>query len=63
VTSCNVLLASALQLFRTRIVAAPMAGGRVLATMLPMNERSFHCVDSIAAVNCTLQAAVGRFER
>jgi hypothetical protein len=28
-----------------------------------MNERSFHCVDAIAAVNCTLQAAVGRFER
>ena len=40
-----------------------MAAERVLATMRPMNERSFHCVDAIAAVNCTLQAAVGRFER
>jgi hypothetical protein len=40
-----------------------MAGGGVLATMRPMNERSFHCVDAIAAVNCTLQAAVGRFYR
>jgi hypothetical protein len=28
-----------------------------------MNERGFNCVDAIAAVNCTLQAAVGRFER
>jgi hypothetical protein len=40
-----------------------MAGRGVLATMRPMNERSFHCVDAIAALNCTLQAAVGRFER
>jgi hypothetical protein len=40
-----------------------MAGQRVVTTMRPINERSFHCVDAIAAVNCTLQAAIGRFER
>ena len=40
-----------------------MAGECVFATMRPMNERSVHCVDAIAAVNCTLQAALGRFER
>src|SRR5687768_15642121 len=40
-----------------------MAREGVHATMRPMNERSFHCVDAIADANCQLQAAVGRFER
>lgn len=38
----------------------------VFATVWAMNEspqRKYHCVDAIAAVNCTLQAAIGRFER
>jgi hypothetical protein len=43
-----------------------MVAEQNLAKMLPMSEaphRTFRCVDAIAAVNCTLQGAIGRFER
>jgi hypothetical protein len=42
-------------------MAASRAGKR-MRSMTKARQR-YHCVDAIAAVNCTLQAALGRFER
>lgn len=55
-----------LRLFRTGIVAGADGGGLGVHNDVCMNESSqqtVRCVDAIAAVNCTLQAAIGRFER
>jgi hypothetical protein len=40
-----------------------MVAERVLARMRPMSEGNLHCIDAIRAVNCTLKAAMGGFER